>query len=83
MPFLIYLVLLSAVYAYSCGPTNIETMIGGYPFAHDIITFTFDVDPINGDMVVAGQMSKNDLSTYLFVYFIDNKLCKVRWMIED
>ena len=43
----------------SCGLANFETIIGGYPDHHGLKSIVFDVDVTSGDMVVAGQISKD------------------------
>ena len=66
----------------SCGTANFETIIGGYPDHHGLKSIDFDVDVTSGDMVVAGRILK-DKSDEGFVYYIDESLCKIRWMVTD
>ena len=78
--------LVAAINAYSCGTSDYETMIGGYPTAHDVTTVNFAVDPRTSNMVVAGRMTKGaslSVTEMGYIYYIDNSLCKIRWMIED
>ena len=53
--------LVAAINAYSCGTSDYETIIGGYPTAHDVTTVNFAVDPRTSNMVVAGRMIKGAL----------------------
>ena len=68
--------------SYTCYKTDYESAIGGYETVHGIVTVTFDIEPNSLDMAVAGSMNKDTDGERGFVYFVDQSLCKVRWLIE-
>ena len=66
----------------SCDKKLIQTMFGGYDIVHGVTSIVFDIQESSNDMVVGGLMKKNT-SNLGFVYFIDESLCKVRWLLEN
>ena len=66
----------------SCDKKLIQTMFGGYDIIHGVTSIVFDIQESSNDMVVGGLMKKNTRNLG-FVYFIDESLCKVRWLLEN
>ena len=65
---IIFASLVSAVLG-TCESSDLESMIGGYTGkVHGIGSTTFALEPTSLDLVVAGQMTKKDLS-FGFIYY--------------
>ena len=49
---------------------------------HGLTNIVFDIENTSLDMVVGGQIQRHDAHAAFF-YFLDESLCKIRWMIDD
>ena len=64
--------------AATCSPRDYESLVGGYPSAHETQSMTFDVNPVNSDLLVAGKMLHWE-TNYGFIYHISEDWCRIRW----